>query len=505
MKKMRRIIVLILALIMVSSMVSCTKEKDEKENTNQNVPSYNGDEDTSNDRDDLPAEVCDLGGMTISIYSLCQQFAANEFKTDDTSTVIGQAVFLRNSNVQDRLNCTIEVDEIIGDPVGGTAYNHVNNMVMAGETDTGNHIINTASMKMVSMSMNGMFADLNTLQYMDLGKNYYSQGYNEALSFGNSQYCVTGKFTLSYYRYMIATFINKEMFEERKVELPYQVVRDGKWTFEYMAQLTKNFYEDLGVGGAKDAEDILGFAGYVGPGSSQTDGYMSSSNLRVMKKDMYNHYVFDIDREAFSNAIDKVYLLYNSDGAFVSKDFNNEMTVEKFGKGEVAMINYRMYVVEQADIRASKVATTYGILPLPKSDENQENYYSYVQDQCFLWGIPKLYEGDMLQKIGIFIEAYASESYRTTKNAYYEVALTGRYVNDTDSIEMLAIMDSTVYVDPVNMFNNNGDNSIHLSTNALREVYASGSNTVINTIEKYINSDTQIVENINKAFKNIEK
>lgn len=455
---------------------------------------------TANDTDDLPAEVLNLNGQTITIYSFCQQFAAEEFGTEDSSTTIGKAVVERNDSVERRLNCLIEVDETIGDTVGNVAYDFVSQMVNGGLSS--HQIINTASFKMASMAINGMFANLYDCNHINLEKDYYSQGYNEALSLGNAQFCVTGKFTISYYRYMIVTFFNKGLFDSNLVDYPYQTVRAGNWTFEEMGNLAKEFYVDQGESG-KDADDILGFAGFVGNSSSQTDGYMSSCNLRVIQKDENNFYRIDVDREAFSNAIDNVFKLYNSAGTYVSSTFTNEDTTEKFINGEAAMINYRLYFVEDGTLRNSDMADKYGILPLPKSDTNQENYYSYVQDQCFLWGIPRVYGGQSLQDIGVFIEAFASASYHTVKDAYYEISLTLKYVNDPDSREMLQLMDSTVYVDPVNFLNNNGDNSIRLSTNALRSIYESGFNTVINKIDSELEGDMERLERINGQVKEL--
>ena len=108
-----------------------------------------------------------------------------------------------------------------------------------------------------------------------------------------------------------------------------------------------------------------------------------------------------------------------------------------------------------------------------------------------------------LQDIGVFIEAFASASYHTVKDAYYEISLTLKYVNDPDSREMLQLMDSTVYVDAVNFLNNNGDNSIRLSTNALRSIYESGFNTVINKIDSWLEGDMERLERINGQVKEL--
>ena len=51
--------------------------------------------------------------------------------------------------------------------------------------------------------------------------------------------------------------------------------------------------------------------------------------------------------------------------------------------------------------------------------------------------------------------------------------------------------------------NNNGDNSIRLSTNALRSIYESGFNTVINKIDSELEGDMERLERINGQVKKL--
>ena len=50
------------------------------------------------------------------------------------------------------------------------------------------------------------FANLKELQYLDLSRPYWSQGFNEAASIGDKQYFVTGAASLSTYRFISVSY-----------------------------------------------------------------------------------------------------------------------------------------------------------------------------------------------------------------------------------------------------------------------------------------------------------
>jgi len=87
----------------------------------------------------------------------------------------------------------------------------------------------------------------------------------------------------------------------------------------------------------------------------------------------------------------------------------------------------------------------FGILPLPKYDENQDNYYSVVNPYTgALLGVPK--SADDFERVSVILEALAAEGKYTLQPAYYDVVLQRKYTRDEESGEMLdLIFGSRVY------------------------------------------------------------
>ena len=89
----------------------------------------------------------------------------------------------------------------------------------------------------------------------------------------------------------------------------------------------------------------------------------------------------------------------------------------------------------------------YGLIPLPKWNEEQSNYYTFVHDQYSIGGIPVSVQDPAMTSA--VMEALAAESYRYVTPAYYDVVLNGKYLRDADSSEMLELAMAGVNVDMI--------------------------------------------------------
>ena len=94
-----------------------------------------------------------------------------------------------------------------------------------------------------------------------------------------------------------------------------------------------------------------------------------------------------------------------------------------------------------------QMETNYGILPIPKYDEAQENYSSLVwMHHDTILGIPATVKNtDMAE---IVLEALSAESYYTVYRDFYDTVIMGRSARDQQSKEMLQIIFDTRSFDP---------------------------------------------------------
>jgi hypothetical protein len=85
----------------------------------------------------------------------------------------------------------------------------------------------------------------------------------------------------------------------------------------------------------------------------------------------------------------------------------------------------------------------YGIVPYPKLDEEQEQFYAGYTDRYFV--IPKTCPDTAY--VGTILESMSAEGYRQVTPTYFEVALKNRYTKDQTSKEMVDLIKQSMILD----------------------------------------------------------
>ena len=489
--KMKRTLSLLLALLLAESMCLAGCGGSGSETAAETDAAVQTETETEDPwLDDLP-DTMDLGGRTMRFLVQTEDFATNEVLVEDmTGEVINDAVFTRNSNVSERMNAAIE-QELITTGGFDAATKQLTNLVTAGSDDF--DLFCSNSYNTALLALNGILTELTQLQHLDLTKEYWSQGFNETASVGGKQYICTGPMALGFYRYLMVGLFNKTMFDQYTVEYPYETVLSGGWTLDAQNKLAEMFYVDTNGDGARDADDIYGFYTRANNDTSINDGYWASVDLRTISKDENGYYVYDVNQEKFVNGLDNLLVLMKGSGSFTNAA-NDEAIYKKLAESGAAMINARLHKVEDEILR--DMEADYGVLPLPKADENQAEYYSLAQDQFLVYAIPLSVAADGLEDIGMFLEAYASESFNVVRPAYYETALTAKYMNDAESAAMLDLVADSMYIDPAILYLS----YFNLNVGTLRNILKQGENTIASQIASTQKNMETSVEKLNEAY-----
>jgi hypothetical protein len=143
---------------------------------------------------------------------------------------------------------------------------------------------------------------------------------------------------------------------------------------------------------------------------------------------------------------------------FDNDDISTTDAIKKFAKGEAMMATVPIYALEQC---IDEIGFNYGIAPMPKYQLEQGNkanddlgYRTYVQDQVTALGIPTHVSEDRWDIVSATMEALAWRSYFTVREAYYEKALSLRYMKDPQSKEVLSLIYDSLSFDFMNSCSN---------------------------------------------------
>ncbi len=430
---MKRIISLFLLLAtLLMTLAACA----EGDTSQQNTDTTAAEESTEPAQLDAIPEDLKYNGEEIVILSRAKQgWTQDEIAVPElNSEPVNDAIFNRNITVFDRLNVSI-VSAPIEDPDEYKPITEIESIVKAGSSDY--DLVASACYTTMPSVLKGTFYDLTELEYLDLSRDYWMQSYNELISYGQSQYTATGMIALSTYRFAFVTMFNKNLFDNKNVPYLYDAVSSSEWTLDYQASLAADFYQDLNGNGRHDEADLFGFISC--PGLS-TDPYWSSCNMPILEKNDAGEYVWVLDVGHVSDVVDKLLILfYDCGGTYLYKEEASNTEQDEirrmFAEGHSAMTTLRLIAVEQPDVR--DMEQMYGIVPMPKFDEAQEDYGTLMHDQFTVFCVPVSAAKEKLEMIGATLEVMASESQRTVKPAYYEIALKRKYMSDPIAWEML--------------------------------------------------------------------
>ncbi|MBQ4605453.1 MAG: hypothetical protein IJB15_02030 [Clostridia bacterium] len=492
---------ILLMMLVMAMLAGCGKtpvaETEEQQNTETETAAQTEQDDPY--RDDLPE--MDFNGEGVSIAVWNHDDVVGEFHAEELSgEVVNDAVYNRNLAVENRLNMKMDIRLINSDQIDGVD-DTIEAAVTAG--DSSYDMMCSPTVSCVYTAAGNVLLDLTELENLNLDKPYWSQGAREALTVGDSLYVCTGTPSITLYRYMYVTVFNNAVFENNNLEDPITLVREGKWTLDKQAELTSGLYVDINGDGVKDENDSYGF---VGGGRTNSDTYWTNCGVSLFGRDDENYYSCAPDVERYVAALEAIQnLYYHSDGSYVIPlgiDGVREPHIQNmFSEGRAAMATSHFYGIE---FFLRDMEDEFTIIPMPKLDEAQE-YKTYVQDQYTSLAVTTTVAPDRQPMVGAFMEVLASESYYTVYNAYYETALSKKYLQNEESVEMLHLIYDNVAIEPSVLFTHFLGFTGGVPIGYLREKIGNNQQEMASSLASWTPTITNGLADIKEAFKALKQ
>lgn len=498
----KRLSLFLATLLLLPTLAACGKPTDDPQGDDGTKDDAGVTEQVTAD----PNYVCDLpsdlnyGGDDVTILYNGGNGRKDELVSEKLGNgVVADAVYERNLAVEEMLEIKLQFIE------AKDIKNDLAQDIQSGAAEY--EIVANATTAAVIPAMDGHYLNLNALENIDTTKHYWTQGYNEMATFTSEdiQFLASGPIAISMFRYMYLTLYNKTLFEDYKIPDLYETVKAGEWTLDYQYSIVKDHYVDKD-GDAKSSEGD--FYGFVTGDTVSVDPYMVASNLHMIIRDPETgDLVYNTEaQKGLSDLCDKTQLLYNDDSVYVYKtatydDVGQNYIINHFSDGNAMMVTTMFYAMETNF--ESLAAMSYGIAPMPKMTQSQKNYSSYVQDQVNCFGISSgIGDSARQEKCAATLEAMAYHSYLLVRPAYYETALSERYMQDPQSKEGLDLIFDSLDFDFSSAWSDIlGSNNIR---NTLRVLLSGAKNTIASStkswqravqrqLDKY---NQQILENV---------
>ena len=439
--------ILLVFLMLMSLCISCKKTEEEEEGEETTVSTVEGE----TYRDDLPRDL-NYTGADVNFVSRAHDWYKNEVtvESDNTDDIVNEAVYNREKDVEKRLGINI-INTMLDDggKTGEEAYARVTEQVKMDVT-TGTGLYDIAINNMyhtMGVASEGFLYNLYDVPNIDLTKSYYSQNYNFKGTINGKLYTTTGDASLTFIKFAFVTFFNKEIANANKIPDLYQTVLDGNWTIGYQKELIAGLYDDIGT--ETDVKDEGDAYGLVMNPVTAIDPYWSSFDLSIISMDVEGKLFLDCDTAKASTVYNLIYdLVYINPDVYCaphqSDDGEFATQAKMFANNQALFTTLRMASCEDANMR--NMEAEYGIIPMPKWETGQDQYYSYCHDLFSVYGISAGVTADRLEMVGAAFECFFSESDQCRYNQF-EVALKVKYQSDTSAGQMLDLVVDNVKID----------------------------------------------------------
>lgn len=396
--------------------------------------------------DDLPDEL-NYNGEELSIL-YWNDVARVEFEVEEqTGDLIGDAIFQRNAAVEERLGLELDWHGIPGsywvqeDFVRQAA----NDVHSGGEFD----VFASYSMAAVTMTLQGLFRNLMEADHLNLDKPWWPQSLAENSTVNGKLYFCSGDISTNLLHQMFIMLYNKQLADEYKIPDLYEIVNKGEWTIDKMTELAQGAYSDLNGNSTPDAADQFGISVRQ---HLVFDSFFISSNLHSLDKDANGTLIMsdELTSEKAHNLVGKVISIFHESPYAAYPTVIEGWSNAGFADGRA------LFIIDLSNVTSSDefadTAVTYGVLPTPKYDAEQEKHITCLEFGFTMYSASITVDDAKRDMIGAMLECMASEAYRTVTPAVFETAMKLKYSSDSADSAMYDIIRNGISFDTGRIF-----------------------------------------------------
>ncbi len=434
----KRVLPLLLSLLIVMTACAGTTSEETESSPGQPIAENITDESEESEEPGASALIreryadTDLGGHEYKVLAVPTDghfytqvsSGINEVWADEMNgEVINDAIYSRNLSSEDLLNIRISPIWATGDTGGIRSQLH--NEVLAGSAEY-EAVLNRMDYMGTNMQ-NGDLLNIRNIREIDTNDFWWDANIVEAFTlFGNKLYWISGDLNIFDDFAAEVVFFNKEICTDSGMDFPYSLVEEGKWTIDSFYTMAHTAERDLDGNGTLDPKkDIVGHC----EGNDHVKHWIYAMGEKSLDIGEDGSLTVRLTEERQIRAVDTLYQY------MVERSMTYTGATPEFKGGHTLFLGIMVgWIGSLRDME-----TEFGVLPMPKLDEEQERYGEYISNGwCTAYGIPMTNPDPATT--GIILDAICAFSNETLHDALYNTLFGAKFVRDPESVEMLDII-----------------------------------------------------------------
>ena len=485
---MKKRLFLIIFMIFILVLVSCGSKETDNKTTNADSNATNnidGENDDANQPEEpvetyiFPELNCNNEIFTFLNVTTNWDFYTTIVHDVQTGEILDDTIYARNLAVEEKFNVKIKERGVLIDQIEA----ELKKTIMAGDASYDVAYCPTyCNAPVGGLITQNLFYDLKEIPELQLDKPWWNQTINDECVIGADKklYFTCCDINIMNLQAPWCVYINEDMMKNLGLDLPYNIVKEGKWTLD-------KFFEYARTGAQLNGEDSFATTlAKWSPASAAVYGYTSyeggtralviGSGEKFISRDSDGMPYLSIETQRFFDICDKIVEITKPDGIY-----QNANDYDSRGFHFEYLFRDGKCLMSVAEIKASEtfreMDSTFGIVPIPKYEESQNNYYSSVARQMPVLVVPNTV--DDTRRTGIIVDAMAYLSAKNVTPVFFDITMSQKRLRNEESIEMLHIIKDYVIYDIGTAYGWTSDLYVSV-TDALDK----GTNNAVSQIEK---------------------
>jgi len=344
-------------------------------------------------------------------------------ENDGTASSYSAAVHHRNQRLEEALNI-----RILPSATDETAFfDQLHASILAD--DYFSDLLMIPAYQIGTFAAGDVLLNMRSLPLLDLSQPYFFANSVTAAAVGNSIYAAAGYASFEETS-LSAVYFNRDLFEENGLEIPYRAVYNGKWTWDaFFASCAQT--ESINAYAARNGVDP--FSSYASQYAAELLPALvyAASGKTMIRTDAGTSPAVNISAE--DEAVLAVIARLGQD-PYAHADTSSG--VSRFHTGKSLYLIDRLYLMSW--MPGSR--QNWGILPLPKMTEEQQNHITLTDSSALFFAVQK--NTVDAEKASVVLSALNAASYGVLSEAYVDYAMN-ELLRDNDSANMLSIISAS--------------------------------------------------------------
>lgn len=448
----KRIISLLLVLVFIgAALVGCgNKENGDAEETNggnsatntlvtekeTNIygePSFT----TTNDYDDI-----DFEGEQLTILIRKNEVALREWYKESPEDELDEAVAMRNAAVAEALNLNVKFEVA---PCGDfTSYLAIFHNLVIDDIINDFHYYDVA----VHFALGAGYANIrdcnaNVLDdkqfpYFDFSLPCWNQSVVKGTVVNDRLHLFCGDVNLSQFDYACVIWYNKTLYDNKKEITDHNDIQDlaldGLWTYDELYLWATRLYEDSNGTSGRQQDDTFGYVTQKPIGDPvPADSIAAAFDVQILTTNPDGTHAYNIvGNEKAAKIRDMWIHLFETSGSW-----NQGAPTKYFASGKYLFWSSVMYPSRDDNMLIREMEDKYGLLPMPKYNIDQEQYYTACYDGYSLMTVLDHSNSSVTTKgdaISAYLQLSTEESYTSVRGYYFNRIVKPKYFGTDDSL-----------------------------------------------------------------------